>query len=309
MLEGLRFAIDNSPDNLLGGHHVIDFNNDALGLHEKLSVIAAIVWMPPENFFDGLDNLKTIYALSAGVDQLLTHPGLPENVDIIRLRDAGMSSQMAEYVLYGTLRAHRKFHEFDIFQNGANWQRGIEINGASDTHVGILGAGVLATAAAQKLAHNGYKVTCWSQTKKPSSAGVEHCCGNDALDELLKKSQVLVCLLPLTSTTQSILNTTLFYSLPQGAYIINAARGQHLVDVDLLNAIDDGQISGALLDVFAIEPLNADHPFWKHSRITVTPHEAARSLVEESVKQIVDNIAKTDNGEHTKGLINRSRGY
>lgn len=302
MLQAFRNALQAGDLS----HSVIDGKNDSV---DCKSIRAAIVWLPPDNFFKDLSNLETVYAISAGVDQLLLHPGLPGHVDIIRLRDAGMASQMAEYVLYGALRVQRNFHEFEVAQRSGQWQHGMPVRKAEDTSIGILGSGVLGRAVASRLVENRYAVSCWSRTAKSLPAGISSFFGEAELDSFLEPCDVLVCLLALTDSTTGMLNASLFKKLKKGAYIINVARGKHLVDVDLLNAIDEGQLSGAMLDVFQQEPLAQDHPFWTHPRITVTPHEAARSLADKSVSQIVDSIFQVERGESPDGLVSRSRGY
>jgi len=283
--------------------------NDSASVYDPASIDAAIVWQPPANFFHGLSNLSHVFALAAGVDQLLSHPGLPKQATVIRLQDAGMAKQMEEYVLYGVIRAQRGFHEFDVAQRNAQWAHGRPVQTAINTHVGILGAGVLAQAVAQRLVLNGYKTSCWSRTKKDLPAGVASAHGADALPDFVAQSHVLVCLLALTDQTRGIVNMSLMKHMPNGGFIINCARGEHVVDVDLLNAIDEGLISGAMLDVFHHEPLPENHPFWTHPRILVTPHEAARSLVEESVAQTLHSITQVLRDETPDGTVDRSLGY
>ncbi len=304
MLRALREILQGSEQE----HSVFDAA-DHSEPYQRDCIDAAICWQPPADFFDGLTNLTHVYALAAGVDQLLQHSGLPATAKVIRLRDAGMSDQMAEYALYGVLRAQRQFHEFDVAQHNSTWAHGGCVQRASDTHVGILGAGVLATAVAERLQLNGYPVTCWSRTSRNLPSGIGHVHGIAQLPDFLGQCRVLICLLALTDDTYGILNTTRFYQLPSGAFVINCARGQHVNDADLLNALDGGQLSGAMLDVFHNEPLNPSHPFWSHPRVLVTPHEAARSLPEKSVAQVLASIKQVEKGEIPAGLIDKSRGY
>jgi len=267
----------------------------------------AIVWLPPDDFFDGLENLTHVFALAAGVDHLLKHPGLPSTIPVIRLRDAGMGVQMAEYALYGTLHAQRKMQEFRIAQNEKRWDHGIYCASAADTRVGVLGAGALGATVAERLSLNGYSVKCWSRNPKDLSVPSVH--GSDALPKFLEASDVLICLLPLTSSTQGILNKQLFGQLPDGAFIINPGRGGHLVDNDLLASLDSGKLSGALLDVFHDEPLPEEHPFWQHSRVVITPHVAAKSVPDLSAAQIIESIQSVERGEKPLGWVDRRSGY
>lgn len=276
---------------------------------DKAAVHAAIVWMPPEHFFDGLDNLEYVFALAAGVDQLIEHPGLRSEVTLVRLQDAGMGIQMAEYVLYGVLHAQRQFGLFRQQQADRNWTRGTGICPASEFPVSILGAGVLGLQVAARLHDNGYPVRCWSRTARQLPPGIIGEVGEQGLPSLLANSRVLVCLLPLTDETTGLLNSSLFGQLPRGAFLINVARGAHLVDEDLLAALDNQQLSGALLDVFHTEPLPPEHPFWNHPQILVTPHEAANSDVKHSVEQVVRSIRQLQRGEVPVGVVDRTRGY
>jgi glyoxylate/hydroxypyruvate reductase A len=307
--DGQMFAALRDALQRIDGHHTIHNGHDADVSLDRSTIDAAIVWQPPADFFNDLSSLGYVFALAAGVDQLLLHPGLEPRVKIIRLEDAGMAEQMAEYVLYGTLRAQRHFHEFDVAQKHQKWNHGIAVRSAESTHIGILGSGTLGSAVAQRLVLNGYSVSCWSRTPKSLGKGIQCVHGDQALPQLLAVSDVLVCLLPLTNATRGILDRNLFDKLPRGAFVINCARGAHLVEKDLLEALDGEQLSGAMLDVFNTEPLPPDHAFWQHDRILITPHEAARSLVFESVNQVISSVEQLRSGLVPTGLVERSRGY
>jgi glyoxylate/hydroxypyruvate reductase A len=270
---------------------------------------AAIAWLPPDNFFDKLDNLTHVYALAAGVDHLLDHPGLPQHVNVVRLRDAGMGEQMAEYALYGVLHAQRRMIEFREAQLNQQWQHEITAKPAAQTRVGILGAGALGTIVADRLAINGYPVTCWNRTPRKDSTSFQIMHGQSALPSFLSQSDVLICLLPLTDETQGVLGSQLFKHLPKGAFLINPGRGGHLIDNDLVEALDSGQLSGALLDVFSLEPLAVDHPFWKHSKVIITPHVAAKNVPSQSAEQIIMSIESVERSELPAGQVDRLRGY
>ncbi|PID60582.1 MAG: glyoxylate/hydroxypyruvate reductase A [Gammaproteobacteria bacterium] len=269
----------------------------------------AIVWQPPADFFDGFDRLRYVHALAAGVDQLMTHPGLPPDATVLRLEDAGMGVLMAEYVLYGVLHAHRGLPALQAAAERREWLHQLGVPAAAAVRVGILGAGALGTIVAERLAANGYSVCCWSRSEKTLPAPIEHVAGETHLRDFLNTSDVLVCLLPLTEATRGILDARLFNALPDGAFVINVARGGHLVEADLLDAITRDKLAGALLDVFDEEPLPDDHPFWSEPRILVTPHIAAPSPVPDSVARITANIARIRAGETPIGMVDRSRGY
>ena len=304
MLDGLQEALPGLP----GQHTIYNGHDSNISIQREL-IDAAVVWQPPCDFFDDLPALENVFALAAGVDQLLLHPGLPAHVSIIRLEDAGMALQMSEYVLYGVLRAQRHFHLFDAAQRQSRWIHGLPVRAAQDLHVGILGSGVLGTAVASRLALNGYTVSCWSRSAKSPHKGIKNINGLDALPGMLAHCDVLVCLLPLTAETRGILNRSLFAQLPRGAFLINCARGAHLIEADLLHALQTEHLSGAMLDVFDVEPLPENHPFWDNPRILITPHEAARSLITQSVEQVTHSIRQVENGDKPAGLIERSRGY
>lgn len=290
----------------LTDHTIYDWNAQSF---DKSGIEAAIVWLPPAQFFDGLGNLKTVFALAAGVDQILENPELPPDVLVVRLQDAGMSVQMEEYVLYGVLHAQRHFHEFRCAQLQRKWIHGAGVRRAADFKVGLLGAGALGMQVARRLQANGYAVSCWTRTARKLPEGISGYSGKPQLDSFLSTQSALVCLLPLTEDTRGILDKTLLDRLPKGAFLINVARGDHLVEEDLLTSLDTGQLSGAMLDVFQTEPLPQTHPFWVHPRITVTPHEAANSLANESVLQILSSIKLLENGQLPPGAVDRMRGY
>jgi len=291
----------------LAAHVIHDWSDDNPIPHDQIT--AAIAWTPPDGFFDRLTNLTHIYAVAAGVDHFLKTPGLPDDVDVIRLTDAGMGRQMSEYVLYGTLHAQRRMHDFRLAQLEARWDHHLEVKSAQDTRVGILGAGQLGRSVAKRLADNHFSVSCWSRSPKTLPAGITSVSGSAALTEFVSQSDVLVCLLPLTEATTGILNTDLFGHLPKGAFLINPGRGAHLVEADLVEGLQSGQLSGAMLDVFSDEPLPATHPFWLNPRIVVTPHVAAKSLIDESANQIAESIACVEQGGTPAGLVERHRGY
>lgn len=269
----------------------------------------AMVWQPPPSFFDGLSNLRAVFCLAAGVDALLQHPGLDPSVPIVRLDDAGMGRKMAEYVLYGVLRAQRRFGDMASAARAAHWSPDIGSAAADRFPVGILGAGTLASAVAERLTLNGYPVTCWARSTRTMPAGVACVSGSQGLSTLLPVSRALVCLLPLTEATRGILNRELFAALPAGAFLINVARGEHLVEADLLQALDERRLSGAMLDVFATEPLPPEHPFWQREQLSITPHIAAPSGARDSAEQVARSVAQFEAGDRPSGWVDRERGY
>ncbi|MYM93781.1 2-hydroxyacid dehydrogenase [Duganella vulcania] len=268
----------------------------------------AVVWSPPEAMLPDLALVKAIFVTGAGVDALLKFSdALPPHIPIIRLEDAGMALQMAEYVTYSVLRYFRRFDEYETQARAGQWLP-LPQYPKEDFSVGVLGMGVLGTRVLQALAPFGFPLRGWSRSEK-SMPGVQCFHGADGLDTFLRGSRVLVCILPLTAETNNLVNRTNMCKLPQGSYLINVARGAHLAEPDLLTLIKSGHIAAATLDVFRNEPLPAQHPFWQEPRITITPHISALTLRRESVQQITEKIRKTAQGETVAGVVDRKRGY
>ncbi|MBX2886648.1 MAG: glyoxylate/hydroxypyruvate reductase A [Granulosicoccus sp.] len=268
----------------------------------------AVVWQPPADFFDGLTGLKAIFSLAAGVDHLLNHPSLPQDVPLVRLQDAGMGEKMAEYVLYGVLHAQRRMTEYALHQRAEQWAHDPVGFDAGDCRVGILGLGTLGQIVARRLLDNGYAVSGWSRTEKKMD-GVDCFHGSSGQHTVVSSADVLVCLLPLTDMTRGVLNQALFRQCKPGVFIINLARGGHLVQDDLIASLDEGQVSGALLDVTDPEPLPAGNPLWQHPRVIITPHVAGPTQEKESIDQVAANIKRHRQGESMSGIVDRSSGY
>ena len=272
----------------------------------------ALVWQPPHEMLARRVDLKGIFALGAGVNAILDqerrYPGtLPTGVPLVRLEDSGMSVQMQEYVVANVLRYFRRMDEYQLQQQQKIWQP-LEPHQHDNFTVGILGAGVLGKSVAHKLAEFGFTVRCWSRTPKQID-GVTSFAGNEKLPAFLQGTQLLINLLPNTPETVGILNQSLFSQLNNRAYVINIARGAHLLERDLLAAMRAGKIAAATLDVFAEEPLPPMHPFWTHPRITITPHIAAITLPEAAMDQVVANIHAIEAGRVPAGLVDVVRGY
>lgn len=264
-------------------------------------------WNPPPGFFAPLTALRAVFALGAGVDRLLARDDLPLGVPILRLLDAGMAAQMVEYALLGVLMRQRHLVDYRLQQARAEWRRHPPIT-RDALRVGVLGLGEMGGAVARALAGLGYAVAGWSRSPKSIDGfAVEH--GADGLDALLARSDVLVNTLPSTHATRGLLDPARLSRLPRGAIVVNASRGDQL-DADALRGLlDAGHLSGALLDVFAVEPLPADDPLWRHPKITITPHAAATTLPEPSVRQVVDNIRRILDGDAPRGRVDRGRAY
>jgi glyoxylate/hydroxypyruvate reductase len=269
----------------------------------------AVVWSPPQAFFDEQPQLKAVFNMGAGVDALMKLD-IPAQTAIVRLDDAGMSVQMAEYVCHAVIRHFREFDAYEADTRAGTWSyRKPQLR--ADFPIGIMGLGVLGARVAQALRGFDFPVNAWSRQPKAMD-GVRSFAGIDQLDDFLAASKVLVCLMPLTPETQDILNHRNLSLLQPGGYVINVARGGHLVDDDLIALLDNGHLAGATLDVFRQEPLPAAHPFWQHPKITVTPHTSARTLREDSIAQIAQKIIALEQGlpiADVQGLVDRTRGY
>lgn len=268
----------------------------------------ALVWKPPEAMLSGRTGLKAIFNLAAGVDALLDMRHiLPAGVPVFRLEDAGMAVQMAEYVTCAVLRYFRHFDEYAGFASCQKWLA-LEPERKSDFQIGIMGMGVMGKRVAQALMHFGLPVKGWSRTPRQIN-GMTCFTGDAELDAFLNETKVLICLLPLTSQTSGILNRHVFSRLKPGAFLINAARGAHLIESDLADALDSGLIRAATLDVARTEPLIPSHPFWKDPRITITPHIAAVTLYDEAITQIAGKLRAFEKGETINGMVDMARGY
>jgi glyoxylate/hydroxypyruvate reductase A len=267
----------------------------------------ALVWRPEPGLLAALPNLKLILSLGAGVDHLLGDPQLPRHLPIVRLVDPHMTAAMSEYVVLQVLRLHRRDLDYRAQQDAKDW-RELNQKNAADRRVGILGFGELGQDAASKLRALGFDVAGWSRSAK-TAAGIATYAGAAGLPLILAHSEILACLLPLTPETEGILDARTLALLPRGAALINAARGAHLVEADLLAALASGQLSGAVLDVFGEEPLPLGHPFWHHPRIVMTPHVAAFTNPKTAAPIILDNIRRFEAGQPLLNRVDPARGY
>ncbi len=266
----------------------------------------AVVWSPPQQLFDEQPGLKGIFNMGAGVDALFKLR-LPPQALLVRLDDAGMSVQMAEFVCHAVIRHFRELdvYEQDVAQGKWTFRRPRE---RSEFPVGILGLGVLGERVARAVAQFEFPVLGFSRTPR-AIEGVRCYSGEAGFQDFLAATRILVCLVPLTPATTNILNRETMGRLRPGGYVINVARGGQLVDEDLIALLDAGHLAGATLDVFRQEPLPAEHPFWAHPKITVTPHTSARTLRDETVAQIAHKIQALARGQPIAGVVDRERGY
>jgi glyoxylate/hydroxypyruvate reductase A len=266
----------------------------------------AMVWSPPQAFCDDQPQLKGIFNTGAGVDALLKLK-LPPDAVVVRLDDAGMSVQMAEFVCHAVIRHFRELDAYERDEAQGKWGfRRPRLR--ADFPVGVMGLGVLGQRVAQAVAAFEFPVRGWSRNPK-DVAGVQCFSGEAGFNAFLGGTRILVCLLPLTEDTRGIMNrATLSRLLPQ-AYVINVARGAHLAEDDVLALLDEGHLARAALDVFRTEPLPPEHPFWTHPKVTVTPHTSARTLRDESIAQIAGKMRAFSRGEPIAGVVDRIKGY
>ena len=300
-LAGLRLA--------LPGANIFLVDPEASSFEHLEQADYAVVWAPPQGFINSQRSLKAIFNIGAGVDALMALR-LPAGVPVVRLDDAGMAVQMAEYVCHAVIRHFRELDVYEAEAADSRWAH-LKPRRRADFTVGIMGLGVLGARVSQALAQFDFPVLGWSRSPR-QLAGVQCFAGEGGLADFLAATQVLVCLLPLTPQTEGIMRRETLRQLKPGAYVINVARGGHLVDEDLLALIDSGHLAGATLDVFRTEPLPAGHPFWQHPKITITPHTSARTLRDESIAQIAGKLSALEKGQalaSLAGVVNPDQGY
>lgn len=271
----------------------------------------ALVWQPPVEMLAGRP-LKAVFALGAGVDSILSklyaHPEmLDASIPLFRLEDTGMGLQMQEYAVSQVLHWFRRFDDYQALKNQAIWKPLPEYT-REEFGVGIMGAGVLGSKVAESLQAWGFPLRCWSRSRK-SWPGVESYAGREELRAFLNQTRVLINLLPNTAQTVGIINSELLDQLPDGAYVLNLARGVHVQEADLLAALDSGKLKGAMLDVFSQEPLPQESPLWRHPRVAMTPHIAAVTRPAEAIDYIARTITQLEKGEPVTGQVDRARGY
>lgn len=274
---------------------------------DPAAIDAALVWKPPAGMLAGLPKLRLILSLGMGVDHVFADPRLPKGVPIARIVDRDLIDRMSEYCALAVLRHHRDADLYDAFQRQRLWKPVVGPH-ASSRRVGILGLGEIGRDLAAKLGVFGFKLAGWSRSAK-AIPGVECFHGAAGFRPFLAASEILVCLLPLTAETANILDAAAFAALPKGAVVVNAARGGHVVDADLIAALDSGHLAAAQLDVFRTEPLPPDHPFWTHPKIRVTPHNAGITNPDSAAAQIVENYKRLREGRPLLNVVDPARGY
>ncbi len=266
-----------------------------------------LMWQPPPGELKTYPNLQVIFSIGAGIDHLSSDPELPKHIPVVRMVEPGLTGGMAEYVVFASLYLHRYMLEYAQQRREKRWDEVAQIATAK-RRIGMLGLGELGRAALEALRPFGFTLSGWSRSAK-EIPGVTTYQGPDGLGDFLAATDILVCLLPLTQETQGILCAENLARLPRGGALINVGRGAHLVEEDLLAALDSGQIGGAVLDVFQTEPLPPESPFWTHPRVLMTPHIASMTIVESAAVSITDNIKRFEAGTALRYTVEFNRGY
>jgi glyoxylate/hydroxypyruvate reductase A len=277
-------------------------------LGDVSEIEAACCWQSPPGLLATLPNLRLIQSAAAGIDHLTSDAALPRHLPLCRMTDTAMASGMAAYVTGAVVQHQRQFGRYRAQQAQALWQTH-PVQPTAQHRVGIAGLGTLGAACAQALGALGYAVRGWRRSGSGGPPGVEVFSGDAQRDAFLAGCDTLVNLLPLTEATRGVLNADLFARLPKGAHLINVGRGEHLVDADLLAALDSGQLGAATLDAFTPEPLPADHAFWRHPGVTVTPHIATRATPQGIAEQTLHNLAAVRAGRPAALAVDLSVGY
>jgi len=268
------------------------------------AVEMALLWQHPPRYLSSFPNLKLISSLGAGVDHILSDSDLPTDLPIVRIVDEKLTWSMTNYVIMGVLNYHRQFVRYQEDQQKAIWDMS---NPEIPTRIGVMGVGALGGDVLDKLNALGFEVIGFGFSPKE---GFRHpYFYKEQLEEFLSQVNVLVCLLPLTPDTEGVLNLKLFEKCQPGTYLINVARGKHLVEEDLLVALKKGYLQGALLDVFQVEPLPKAHPFWTEKKVQLTPHIASVTNPKAASPQIIENYHRLKAGLPLLNLVSRTRGY
>lgn len=285
----------------LPGEHLVETTDAA----DDIEI--AIVANPRPGALAGLPRLRLIQSLWAGVDRLLVDPTLPAGVPIVRMVDPAMNVAMAETALWAVLALHRGFFRYARLQREGRWAPHGQRR-ADEMVVAVLGLGQMGRGAALRLSAQGYRVLGWSA--RPNAVeGIETHAGDAALDALLARADIVLDLLPLTPATRGLFDATRFARMKPGAGFVNLARGAHVVEADLLAALDAGPLRHAVLDVFQTEPLPAGHAFWSHPRVTVLPHAAAQTDPRSAASVVAANLGAWRAGQSLEHVVDRARGY
>jgi glyoxylate/hydroxypyruvate reductase A len=272
----------------------------------------AIAWAAPgKEFFAQNDRLKAFFCTGAGVEKLLSGPDMPTSIPVIRLEDAGMGAQMADYCVYAVLHWLRRRSEYDEQQRARVWKQLLPTNDAAEWPIGVFGLGVLGLQVAAAFRALGFPVNGFARSahQHPGIRSFAEQGGAGDFAAFMRSSRVLVIIAPLTPATQDRFDLETLALLPPSSYVINVARGGLLVEGALLELLDRGHLAGAALDVFRQEPLPPDHRFWSHPKVRVTPHVSAITVIGPAAQQVAGKVRSLERGEPVSGVVDRSRGY
>jgi glyoxylate/hydroxypyruvate reductase len=267
----------------------------------------ALVWKYPPGELKRYPNLKLVSSLGAGIDHIVGDPEFPANVPFVRLVDTSLTEGMVEYAIYGVLRHHRQMRQYEAYRREGKWKP-LPAPDTRACRVGVAGVGEIGGAVARALKALGFAVAGWSRSGGGPD-GLEMYAGAEGWTRFLGRSDILICVLPLTQATRGILNKAAFDAMPEGSAVINIARGGHVVSSDLIAALDSGRLGYALLDVTDPEPLPPGHPFWTHPKLEFTPHIASLTNPATAAPQVVENIRAFLAGRPLRNLVDRSHGY
>lgn len=274
---------------------------------EKADVKAALVWKPPHGSLLQFPNLKIVTNLGVGVDHLLQDKTLPTNAIVARIVDPSLTARMVEYVVLHVLALHRRLPDLRQAQNAAEW-RFIRPEDPSTVCVGVLGVGNLGQNALQALGRFGFRLAGWSKTPKDLK-GISCFSGSKDLPKFLSGCDIVISLLPLTPETENLVDAKMFSQMPKGSAFISLGRGATVVDDDLLAALDSGQLRHAVMDVFRTEPLPSSHPFWRHPKITITPHNSGSTSPKTAAPGVIEDIRRAIAGIPVHARVDPRRGY
>jgi len=274
---------------------------------DRAEIDYALVWKPEPGMLASLPNLKVIFSIGAGADHILADPERPPQLPVVRMIDGYLRDMMSEYALLAVLYFHRFMPAYRREQAAEVWHRRWP-HYTPETGIGLLGLGAIGQDIAEKLTRLGFPVHGWSRTPHQISRITCHH-GAGGLDEMLPHCRYLVCVLPLTEATRGIINARTLARLPVGAVVVNLGRGGHVVDEDLLAALDSGHLEGAFLDVFNAEPLPRGHPYWRHPKVVMTPHIAGEIVPRSAARSVAENIRRHQRGEPLLGVLELDRGY
>jgi glyoxylate/hydroxypyruvate reductase A len=268
----------------------------------------ALAWHPPADAFKSYPNLKAVCSIAAGVDNILSCPSLRDTIDVVRVVEPAQAQMMSGFVIWHAIWHQRRFATYLAQQQNRIWQR-LPQRTAQQVPVGILGFGAIGARVAADLAMLGFPVKVWSRTARATPTNITGFHGRDGLKAMLHDTEILVNLLPLTPETRGILNRDVFFAMRRGGYLIQVGRGEHLVEADLLTALDNGQLSGAALDVFLAEPLPPAHSFWNHPGIVLTPHDACDASLAAVGGTILATAEALRAGGRPANTVDRRTGY